>query len=146
MSLVSAITEIKQRIRALETELARLHSELEAARKALETGQRRPRARKPSRLNPPALATEPYKENSSVARAVDVLREADRDLHIDTLLEKVNERGPKVGKSTLVGNLSRYVREGHVFTRHSRSHYGLAAWQLRDIEELIGREEERKTG
>lgn len=83
------------------------------------------------------LAREPYKPDSSVAWAVDVLREADQDLHIDVLVERIRAKGHEVEKPTLLGNLSRYVKDGKVFTRHSRSHYGLLEWQQKEIEKML---------
>jgi hypothetical protein len=138
-SLADAITQTKARIRALEAELRRLHADLDEARRALKTepGKRRMRNRKGSKLQLPALSREPYKPDSSVARAVEVLQEAGHHLHIDELVRRIEGKGHRVMKSTLVGNLSRYVKVGEVFTRHSRSHYGLLEWQRAMIDEML---------
>jgi len=144
MGLADAIVQTKQRIKALEAELRRLYADLEEARRALKTEPKRLRSRKGSRLRATSLDREPYKPGSSVALAVEVLREAGSHLHIDTIIERIKAKGHDVTKSTLVGNLSRYVKEGLVFTRHSRSHYGLLEWQREMVEEMIRDEEERR--
>jgi hypothetical protein len=139
MGLADAIIQTKKRIKAMEAEIQRLYADLEEARRALkaEPGKRRLRNRKGSRVRHPALDREPYKPDSSVAWAVEVLREKGSDLHVDVIVDQIRDKGHKVEKSTLVGNLSRYVKEGKVFTRPSRSHYGLVELERQEINDML---------
>ncbi len=70
----------------------------------------------------------PYKPNSSVGKAVKVLKKAGVPMHVDELAAKI---GRKVKKTTLVGNLSRYVKAGLVFCRTAPGEFGLLDWQER---------------
>jgi hypothetical protein len=62
---------------------------------------------------------------SSVGRAVEVLRQAGKPLHIAEIIRAIEARGGSVRKDTLVGNLSRYIKAKQVFYRVSPSVYGL---------------------
>ena len=50
-------------------------------------------------------------------------------MHVDSLLKRIEEMsGFTVRKTTLVSNLSRYVRAQDTFTRPEPSMYGLSEW------------------
>ena len=51
-------------------------------------------------------------------------------MHIDELVKRVEEfSSQSIRKSTLVSNLSRYVRSMDTFTRHEEAIYGLVEFE-----------------
>jgi hypothetical protein len=66
---------------------------------------------------------------SSVGLTVEVLRQAGKPLHIDQIIEALGGRGHKAKKTTLVGNLSRYVKRKQVFFRAAPSVFGLVEFK-----------------
>ena len=62
---------------------------------------------------------------STVGRSIEAIRQAGKPLHVKELLKRLDADGHKVNKSTLVGNLSRYVKLKQVFYRPGPSVYGL---------------------
>lgn len=62
---------------------------------------------------------------SSVGRTVEVLKRAGKPLHVDKIIKEIEAQGHKIIKTTLVGNLSRYVKAKRVFYRAEPSVFGL---------------------
>jgi len=124
-------------IKEKQAAIARLQAELDEARALLSGVHTGGRAR--VRFIPSGNATRtrkakgspvlPYKPGSSVGRAAKVLRTEGKPLHVDELLPRVQRRGHEVKKTTLVGNLSRYVNAGVVFNRPAPNTFGLLEWQ-----------------
>jgi hypothetical protein len=72
------------------------------------------------------LRTRPIRPRSSVWWALHALRHAKKPLHVDELVRRIQEfSGHTVRKTTLVGNLSRYVRSHDTFARIEEGVYGL---------------------
>jgi hypothetical protein len=115
--LGNAIREKQQRILALKREIAALEAELKEARAIL---SERPRG------DALKTRTRPIRPNSSVWWTHKVLVQAGKPLHIDEIVKRVGElAGLTVRKSTLVSNLSRYVKQGDTFMRPEDGTYGL---------------------
>ena len=118
--LVGTIREKQQRIVALKREILALEGELREA-KAMLTQKHRQES---SRI---AIRKRPIRPKSSVWWAQRVLQHAGKPLHIDELLRRMEEfSGHTTRKSTLVSNLSRYVRMGDTFVRQEEGTYALA--------------------
>lgn len=64
---------------------------------------------------------------SSVGRMVTVLERAGKPIHIDDAIRQIEAEGHQVNKATLVGNLSRYIKDKRVFYRAAPSVFGLIA-------------------
>jgi hypothetical protein len=62
---------------------------------------------------------------SSVGLTVPILRHAGRPLHITEIIGAIEAAGHTVNRTTLVGNLSRYVTEKRIFYRPAPSTFGL---------------------
>ena len=58
-----------------------------------------------------------------------VLRQAGKPLHIKEIIRGIEAGGHKVMKTTVIGNLSRYVKDKRVFYRAGISTYGLLEWK-----------------
>src|SRR2546428_5326925 len=108
MALQGEIREILALLRAkederrkLDVEIAALRSELEAAWALLANTPAGKKRIRRTRRRPSHPA---YKPESSVGRAIDVLREAKEPLHIDTIVERIQAAGYPVAKTTLAGN------------------------------------------
>jgi hypothetical protein len=80
-----------------------------------------------------------YKHHSSVGRAIRVLKKANKPLHIDELISLMEKRGRKVKKTTMVGNLARYIKAGRMFSRPAPSTFGLIEWSGSATGTPIGR-------
>jgi len=132
--LISAIKE-KQAL------LAKLQAELDEAKALLESGVQETHVtlrRGTSTQRPKGsrrLAAKPQKTGSiikaksSVGRARAILRKVGEPLHLDDIFSRINKGRKKVKRSTLVGNLSRYVKMGVVFSRTAPNTFGLLEWQ-----------------
>lgn len=145
-------TDLVAIIKEKQEAIAKLQEELDAA-EALLTGKTRPRPhvapsapatppakpKKPRRaakakraraLRRPARAVKAERpeivSTSSVGRTVAVLRRAGKPLHVDEIIKQIEAEGAQVNKTTLVGNLSRYVKAKLVFYRAEPSVFGLA--------------------
>lgn len=143
MALAGAIKEIQDQIKAkkaaiklAQAELYELETELASAWALLKNSA--PRGRRPLRKPRAGSVGVSYKIDSSVGHAVEVLREVKHPLHIDALVQSIRERGHEAQKTTLVGNLSRYVRESKIFSKPERSHYGLLEWEEEGREAPMG--------
>lgn len=120
--LISAIKEKQQRILELRREIVALEAELREARSIL--GERPKRE-----MGRVAIRKRPIRPKSSVWWAQKVLVHAGLPLHIDELVKRVEEFSDlTVQKTTLVSNLSRYVRAHDTFTRPEEGVYGLVAF------------------
>jgi hypothetical protein len=62
---------------------------------------------------------------SSIGLTIEVLRQAGKPLRIQEILKRLDAGGHKTGKNTLVGGLSRYVKQKRVFYRPHPSTFGL---------------------
>lgn len=62
---------------------------------------------------------------SSVGLTVEVLRQAGKPLHVTDIIRSIEAKGHKVSKTTLIGNLSRYVQKKRVFYRAGPNVFGL---------------------
>jgi hypothetical protein len=62
---------------------------------------------------------------SSVGLTVEVLRQAGKPLHVTDIIRDIEAKGHKVSKTTLIGNLSRYVQDKRVFYRAGPNVFGL---------------------
>lgn len=118
------------RIQALDVERETLNSELNEIRRVLgiPTG---PAASTRRRARPASQRRDkPFRPGTTVYWAQEALRYRGQAVHIDQLVEDVYRlSGTKVEKSSLVGNLSRYVRQGVVFNRPGEAQYGLIEFQ-----------------
>ena len=131
MNLQGQIRELREAIRAKEDEIkkaqaevAMLRAELEGAAlllKDVPISKRRLRSRR---------APKPFelKPGSSLALAVEVLREQKHPLRLDMIVERVQEGGNKVVKSTLASNVSRAIKNNRLFVRVGKGMIGLQEW------------------
>jgi hypothetical protein len=62
---------------------------------------------------------------SSVGLTVEVLRQAAKPLHVTDIIRGIEGKGQKVSKTTLIGNLSRYVQKKRIFFRAGPNVFGL---------------------
>ena len=126
--LISAIKDKQQRIVALRREIVALEAELREAKSLLGERPKREVIKVVHRKRP-------IRQKSSVWWAQKVLQHAGEPLHIDELVRRVEEFSDlTVQKTTLVSNLSRYVRARDTFTRPDEGLYGLVAFTEPQIE------------
>lgn len=117
--LIDAIKDKQQRILELKREIVALEAELREAKAVL---GKRPK-REVGRVS---FRTRAIRPNSSVWWAQKVLVHTGKPVHIDELVRQIEEFSSfTVQKSTLVSNLSRYVRAQDTFTRTEEGVYGL---------------------
>jgi len=118
--LISAIRDKQQRIVNLRREILALEAELREAKAILSSG-------KPKReVGRVEIRKRPIRPNSTVWWAHKVLTMERKPLHIDDLVRRVEEfSGHSVRKTTLVSNLSRYVRASDTFMRPDEGVYSL---------------------
>jgi hypothetical protein len=138
-SWLETLKQKQRRAADLREELAQLEAELRDA-KAILSG------REPAQ--PSLLAgdkpksrhgfvggkrSKPIQQGSSVFLAEQILQERGEPMPIDSILDAIYHlTGQRVLKSTLVSNLSRYVKHGDTFTRPAPSVYGLTAFERKD--------------
>jgi hypothetical protein len=131
VDLVSSIRDIQRRIASMKREIVSLETQLREARVLLndeaEEGH-----------GSVVLRTRPIRPRSSVWWAQSVLRHAGQPVHIDELVQRIEEfSGHSVRKSTLVGNLSRYVRAHDTFSRIEEGVYALLDVPAREHNEDV---------
>ena len=134
------IADIKQKLAAI----AKLQEELAEAR-ALLTGERpagariEPRPQKaaredrgrgrPKRRGHAAghgrVGVPGIVPTSSVGMTLEVLRHAGKPLHVNEIVKAVEVLGKKISKTTLTGNLWRYVKDKRIFYRAGKNTFGL---------------------
>ncbi|MBI3771020.1 MAG: hypothetical protein HY271_21320 [Deltaproteobacteria bacterium] len=73
----------------------------------------------------PADADTVLRPGTTVARARDAIKKAQRPLHISLLLKAVGKPDDRKNRAALGGSLSTYVRKGIIFTRPGPNTYGL---------------------
>jgi hypothetical protein len=124
---------MRQRLIALQLEVSELETELAQATAMLGTdtpldhAAMPPTALKPRRVRP-------IRNMSTVGATLKVLREAQYPMHVDDVIEAIHSRyGLSVRKTTLVSNLSKYVRADDTFTRAGASTYGLKEFEQGSI-------------
>lgn len=125
-------------IKEKQATLSKVQRELDEARALLEDGRRildeeRAKPTRKGRLGVrtaiPKRTPVVVKSRSSVGKAQKALQKAGHPLLIDDLLSQINKGRKKVKRTTLVGNLSRYVKMGVIFSRPARSTFALLAWE-----------------
>ena len=57
-----------------------------------------------------------------------VLADAGEPVHIDEIMSRLGIENTVPAKNSLAGSLSRYVRQGQIFTRPARGTFGLVEW------------------
>lgn len=136
--LIDHIKKLLQRKQEIEAELAEAHALLNGARHGgplAETKVPIPRLRLPPgpgrRRNSKPTAVL-YKQDSSVGRAVEVLRDSGKPLHVNEIIARIEQLGYKVKKTTLVGMISVYVTRGLIFERVKPNTFGLIEWDKKE--------------
>lgn len=125
MNLIAAIKEKQEAI-------MKLQGELDEARAMLDGAGKVPRIRPTrgtGRGGRPKAAMTPYDPNSTAGKAVSVLRDVGKPLHVGDLISHIERRGHNVNKTTLVGNLSRWVKKRELFYRAGPNKFGLREWK-----------------
>jgi hypothetical protein len=116
-------------IREKQEQIAALQQELDEAKKLLsgdlvEMPPPRPRSGRPRGNG-----------NSSVAWAEAILHERGKPLHVNEIIGRIERRfRQQVRYATLVGNLSRMVKNKKTFHRFGPNVYGLAEWPREENE------------
>lgn len=78
--------------------------------------------RKPDSDSRPDRSLRP---GTKIAKVRDLIREAGRPLHIDEIMDKLGEPSDINARVSIVGSLSKYVKNGQVFKRTATSTFGL---------------------
>ena len=63
---------------------------------------------------------------SSMAKAREVILQAGKPVHINTILEALGKDTTREARASLTSSLASYVRRGEIFTRSAPNTYGLA--------------------
>lgn len=135
-SWLETLRQKQRRVSELEAELMALRSELRDARAILRgdepvhlTADAKPKSRhgfvggKRSR---------PIQEGSSVWWTREILKDSRTPLSVDEIITRIKDiTGNDVRKTTLVSNLSRYVKHGDTFVRPEPSKYGLMDYEAK---------------
>ncbi len=131
--------ELIEHIKKLLQQKQEIDAELKEARDLLVGGEHvGPSAETVPRLRVPSSqaqrwkgkpTTGLYKPDSSVGLAVGVLRDFEKPLHINEMIARIEQRGHKVKKATLVGMIASYVKRGLVFERVKPNTFGLLEWK-----------------
>ncbi|HEX9751076.1 MAG TPA: HTH domain-containing protein [candidate division Zixibacteria bacterium] len=127
---MKAVRDIERRLKQKEEEALRLKSELdkvqsaiEAYRETLKILQKGVSAGNGSDIRP----------KSKVGRALQILRDAGKPLHVSEILRALGEdHKNKQARASLSGSLGVYVRNGQVFTRPSPNTFGLMEFDGED--------------
>jgi hypothetical protein len=137
--ILTAIREKTARLRELQAEVLALEVELEQIRGLVApNGASRQRVKSRHGFSG-GRRTRPIQEKSSVWWAREILGQAGGPLSADELVERIRQAsGQSVQKTTLVSNLSRYVKHKDTFARRGRNTYAL----LDDSEQKGGEAEE----
>ena len=130
----------QRRVSELKRALSDLEAELRKDAQAVEVAMSRARSilgvSAPSGAKPKSrhgfthgVRMKPIQDKSSVWWTQMVLAEAGGPLHIDQILARIFAvGGGQVKKSTLISNLSRYIKHHDTFTRTAPSTYGLLSY------------------
>ena len=68
------------------------------------------------------------KSGSQAEKVRRVLIDAGEPVHIDEIMARMGVENTMAAKNSLAGSLSRYVRQGQMFTRPARGTFGLIEW------------------
>lgn len=119
--VVAQVEALLARRDRLRVELSEIDTQIARVSRVVEARIDVPRARAAGRRG--------IRPDSTVGRAVAVLRVVGGPMHVDRMLSVLNADGQRpVQKATLVSNLSRYVNMGWVFTRPGSNVFGLLDW------------------
>lgn len=122
--ILEAIRRIVQRIAEIDAERQVLDAQLADIRRLVgaTTAPPKKRSSKPWA----AQRDRPLRQGTLVYYAEKVIRTKGEPVYIDTLVDHIRSlSGLNVQKSSLVSNLSRYVRSGVVFSRPGEGYYSL---------------------
>ena len=134
--LLDLIQTRKDAIARLEAEIRDRQAEIDAHRREL--------AQAYQALAPlTAIPTIVGAGKTSTAMAEDVLRRAGHPLHVNEIMRAIEDHfGTTVKYATLVGNISRLIKRGNLFTREGKNIFGLLEWaETRKLDELFGEEQ-----
>ena len=70
---------------------------------------------------------------SQVERAYRVLEAAGTPVHVGEILNRMGDGDTAAARRSLVGSLSRYVRQEQIFSRPARGTFGLLAWETGEV-------------
>jgi hypothetical protein len=132
LTLVEIIRQKQRELAHAEERVAQLRAELAEAGEALGGGAvARSSA---ARLKAPGSSTE---------MAELVLEETGQPLHVNEIISGIEHHfGVSVRYATLVGNISRLIKQKRTFERVGPNRFGLIAWHAeREAHELFTREE-----
>ena len=132
-NVIDAIRVKSHQLTLLRRQVAELEGELAQIRAALgDALPERPRLR--SRHGSiGGRRSRPIQKGSSVWWARRVLAETASPVSVDDLIERIAALGGgSVKKTTLVSNLSRHIKHGHMFTRPTPNMYALADQEPRE--------------
>jgi hypothetical protein len=121
----AAIARLQDELSVLERAVALLEGDV--ADQADEVGMPDPAQRRVFG----AAAKGHFSATSQVGLTVAVLRDAGSPLHITDIIKRIEDGGQKVNKMSLVGSISRLVKERRTFFRKKPNVFGLSDWQLR---------------
>ena len=135
-STVNLVAEIKQKTAAvarLRADLAKREAELDQIRQLLEDSKPAPPARLVGQRPRRGQRKSPYFATSSVGLTATLLKEIGKPLHVDEIVRILDERGQKVKRETLIGNLARYVKASLIFARFGPNVFGLKEWPKQEV-------------
>ncbi|HXT69038.1 MAG TPA: hypothetical protein VN700_04765 [Vicinamibacterales bacterium] len=128
--LLDSIRQKRERLEAIQREMAEIQAELKQIESATRGTTQRVLVRGSANRNSNVRRNRPIQAGSSVDRAIKVLKSIGKPATADEIVSRINrDGGPIVHKTTLVSNLSRYVKGGDTFTRPAPNTYGLAEHQ-----------------
>lgn len=118
--------DLLQTIREKQAQIAKLQQELDEARQALSDAPGGP---------PPSASMSVTRQRgaggNSVQWAADVLRDTNRPLHVNEIIQAISRKHRvNVKYATLVSNLVRLVKAEKVFQRMGPNVFGLKGWPM----------------
>ena len=75
--------------------------------------------------------------HSSVAKARDVLKKANKPLHVNEILSGIGKPQDRANRSGLNSSLSMYVRKREIFTRPAPNTYGLIEFDVTSADGVV---------
>ena len=117
--VLEKVRQLVKRLHDLDVERAELEAQLAEIQKLTsEQSLGRKGGRRSTRRR--------LRKGSAAAWAETAIRQAGKPIHVDDLVEAVSRlSGSRVHKSSLVSNLSRYVKSGVLFSRPAEGFYSL---------------------
>jgi hypothetical protein len=144
-STLAKIAEIEARIEADQQELTALRGEIKELRGLIRADYVEAEATRATDAPVAKARKRPIHDKSTVGNARRVLQMAGGPLHVDEIIANIEHMtGLPVNKSTLVSNLSRYVKKGDTFRRAGANVFALVKYE--DPTSMFSREEIRKAG